>query len=192
MWFNSTQRAEPYPGLTCPCTPVKAGRLRGWGTDAAWLSSARVVRCWVKSRNERNPYGQLHVSGRTAPLGRKAGMTSSPHGSYVQGDTHATMAGTMRSHPARGSESPKPGLSSDPRLQLAPMKAELLVTAYQPWRGEYVPGPCTHRPSRHGSCQGVKSVGQPQGGSGRAPGQRLGRSRNKVAVPEGAAGSPPF
>ena len=22
---------------------------------AAWLSSARVVRCWVKSRNERNP-----------------------------------------------------------------------------------------------------------------------------------------
>ena len=24
----------------------------------AWLSSARVVRCWVKSRNERNPYPQ--------------------------------------------------------------------------------------------------------------------------------------
>ena len=26
---------------------------------AAWLSSARAVRCWVKSRNERNPYCQL-------------------------------------------------------------------------------------------------------------------------------------
>ena len=25
----------------------------------AWLSSARVVRCWVKSRNERNPYPML-------------------------------------------------------------------------------------------------------------------------------------
>ncbi len=24
-------------------------------TGAAWLSSARVVRCWVKSLNERNP-----------------------------------------------------------------------------------------------------------------------------------------
>ena len=24
-------------------------------TGAAWLSSVRVVRCWVKSRNERNP-----------------------------------------------------------------------------------------------------------------------------------------
>ena len=28
-------------------------------TGAAWLSSARVVRCWVKSRNERNPYHYL-------------------------------------------------------------------------------------------------------------------------------------
>jgi len=30
------------------------------------------------------------------------------------------------------------------------------------------------------------------GGSRRRWGWRLGRSRNKVAVPEGAAGSPPF
>src|SRR3979490_3445757 len=31
-------------------------------TGAAWLSSARVVRCWVKSRNERNPRSQLPAS----------------------------------------------------------------------------------------------------------------------------------
>ena len=31
-------------------------------TGGAWLSSARVVRCWVKSRNERNPYFQLLTS----------------------------------------------------------------------------------------------------------------------------------
>ena len=30
-------------------------------------------------------------------------MTSSQHGSYVQGYTHATMDITVRSHPARGS-----------------------------------------------------------------------------------------
>ena len=32
-----------------------------WGrfTGGAWLSSARVVRCWVKSRNERNPRSML-------------------------------------------------------------------------------------------------------------------------------------
>ncbi len=28
-------------------------------TGGAWLSSARVVRCWVKSRNERNPHAVL-------------------------------------------------------------------------------------------------------------------------------------
>ena len=28
-------------------------------TGVAWLSSARVVKCWVKSRNERNPRSQL-------------------------------------------------------------------------------------------------------------------------------------
>ena len=88
-------------------------------------------------------------------------MTSSPHGPYALGDTHATMAGTMGSQAATRSESHKTGLSSDWGLQLAPMKAELLVTADQHYGGEYVPGPCTHRPSRHGSWQDLKSVGQP-------------------------------
>ena len=36
-------------------------------TGAAWLSSARVVRCQVKSFNERNPYSVLNYSQRTAP-----------------------------------------------------------------------------------------------------------------------------
>jgi hypothetical protein len=58
-------------------------------------------------------------------------MTSSPHGLYVQGYTRATMAGTMRSEPARGSQSQKAGLSSDCRLQLACMKLESLVMADQ-------------------------------------------------------------
>ena len=78
-------------------------------------------------------------------------MTSSQHGPYDLGDTHATMAGTMGSQAARRSQSCKAGLSSDCRLQLACMKLELLVTAGQPHCGEYVPGSCTHRPSRHGS-----------------------------------------
>ena len=57
MWFNSTQREEPYRGLNCNCYSWKHGILFGDGyRGAAWLSSARVVRCWVKSRNERNPY----------------------------------------------------------------------------------------------------------------------------------------
>jgi hypothetical protein len=86
-------------------------------------------------------------------------MTSSQHGLDVQGYTHATMAGTMGGQPARGSQSYKAGLSSDCRLQPACMKSELLVTAGQLYGGEYVPGSCTHRPSRHGSWSCLKSVG---------------------------------
>ncbi len=72
-------------------------------------------------------------------------MTSSHHAPYVQGFTHATMAGTKGCDTARWSESQKAGLSSDWGLQLVPMKSESLVIADQQRCGEYVPGPCTHR-----------------------------------------------
>ena len=85
-------------------------------------------------------------------------MTSSHHAPYVQGFTHATMAGTKGCDAVRWSESQKAGLSSDWRLQLAYMKSESLVIAGQPYGGEYVPGPCTHRPSRHESRQHPKPV----------------------------------
>jgi hypothetical protein len=62
---------------------------------------------------------------------RKVGMTSSPHGLYVQGYTRATMAGTNRRESASWSKSDKAGLSSDWGLQLDPMKLESLVIADQ-------------------------------------------------------------
>ena len=89
---------------------------------------------------------------------RKVGMTSSHHAPYVQGYTRATLADTEGCEPARGSESQKVGPGSDWRLKLASMKAELLVIADQQRRGEYVLGPCTHRPSRHESRQRPKPV----------------------------------
>ena len=109
MWFNSTQREEPYPGLKCKPKSAKADSRKGACRGAAWLSSARVVRCWVKSRNERNPC-LLLPSVRLGTLRRlpvinrrKVGMTSSQHGLYVRGYTRATMVGTKRRDPARGS-----------------------------------------------------------------------------------------
>ena len=99
-------------------------------------------------------------------------MTSSHHAPYVQGFTHATMAGTKGCDTVRWSESQKAGLSSDWGLQLDPMKSESLVIADQQRCGEYVPGPCTHRPSRHESRQHPKPVAQPvregavEGGAG--------------------------
>ena len=82
-------------------------------------------------------------------------MTSSHHGLYVQGYTRATMGGTKRREPARGSQSQKAGRSPDRSLQLGCVKSESLVIVNQRCHGEYVPGSCTHRPSHHGSgfCQ---------------------------------------
>ena len=84
-------------------------------------------------------------------------MTSSHHGPYALGGTHATMAGTKGSEAARWSEALKAGLSSDRGLQFAPVKSESLVIVDQPRHGEYVPEPCTHRLSSHGSWGRVKS-----------------------------------
>ncbi len=66
-------REEPYLGLTYSgvrqrCRSVAIRRCTG----AAWLSSARAVRCWVKSRNERNPYCQL-PTGYAGDSGGTAG-----------------------------------------------------------------------------------------------------------------------
>ena len=58
-------------------------------------------------------------------------MTSSQHGPYALGNTHATMDGTEGSQRVIWSQSHKAIPSSDCRLKLACMKLELLVTAGQ-------------------------------------------------------------
>ena len=104
-------------------------------TGGAWLSSARVVRCWVKSRNERNPYAQLlrkrTLSGLPLTKRRKVGMTSNHHAPYDLGHTRTTMAVNKVSRHREIEESTKSSLSSDCRLQPACMKPELLVIADQ-------------------------------------------------------------
>ena len=84
MWFNSMVREEPYPGLTskarvqrCTCVVIR------FLTGAAWLSSARAVRCWVKSRNERNPYCQL-LTGKAEDSGGTADDKSEEGGDDVK------------------------------------------------------------------------------------------------------------
>ena len=100
---------------------------------------------------------------------RKVGTTSNHHALYVLGYTRTTMAITKRSEPAKGSETQKSSLSSDWRLKFAFMKPELLVMAGQHTAVNTFPG-LVHT-ARH-----TMRVG----------------NRNKVAVSEGAAGSPPF
>ena len=80
-------------------------------------------------------------------------MTSNQHGPYVRGYTRVTMARHRGKLPCERRRSRKTRPSSDRGLQPAPSKLDSLVIAHQPWRGEYVPGPCTHRPSSHGSLE---------------------------------------
>ncbi len=85
-------------------------------------------------------------------------MTSSQHGLYVQGYTRATN-GRYRGQQYREVELIlKTVLSSDRRLQFACVKLESLVIADQHRCGEYVLGPCTHRPSHHESWSHPKSL----------------------------------
>ena len=56
---------------------------QGPNTGGAWLSSARVVRCWVKSRNERNPYSMLPASN-VGDSWKTAGVNSEEGGDDVK------------------------------------------------------------------------------------------------------------
>ena len=57
-------------------------------------------------------------------------MTSSQHGLYALGYTHATMGNTEGCQRVIWSQSQKVGLSSDWGLQLDPMKLKSLVIVY--------------------------------------------------------------
>src|SRR6266702_6282304 len=83
MWLNSTQREEPYQGLTYAGKPWRQGSPCGRCTGGAWLSSARVVRCWVKSRNERNPRPML-PAGYAGDSLETAGVNSEEGGDDVK------------------------------------------------------------------------------------------------------------
>src|SRR6516165_1045477 len=100
-------------------------------------------------------------------------MTSSQHGPYVLGDTHATMAGTTSCEPARGSQPHQ--TRSQFRLQAATRLHEVGVASNRRSAhcGEYVPGSCTHRPSHHPSLVLPKSLAEPvrDGGAEGVPGE---------------------
>jgi hypothetical protein len=131
-------------------------------TGAAWLSSARAVRCWVKSRNERNPYPLLVDNGlseETASDKLEEGGDDVKSSWPLCPGRHTCYNGRYRGLQYRKVEPiPKSGLSWDRSLQLDSVNAESLVIVDQPCHGEYVPGPCTHRPSHHESLLYPKLV----------------------------------
>ena len=83
MWFNSMIREEPYPGLKVSAVLGNRYSLRGTKLGAAWLSSARAVRCRLKCHNERNPYLQL-PSGNAGDSGETATVRCEEGGDDVK------------------------------------------------------------------------------------------------------------
>ena len=128
------------------------------------MSSARAVRCRVKSHNERNPYRQLPSSnvgdsGETATVRCEEGGDDVKSARPLHPGLHTCYNGKDKGQlPGDRMRISKPCRSSDWSLQPDSMKLDSLVIAHQPWRGEYVPGPCTHRPSSHGSRGRLKAV----------------------------------
>ncbi len=154
--------------------------LRATMTGAAWLSSARVVRCWVKSRNERNPCPSLPAGSAGDSTGT-AGVKPEEGGDHVKSSwplrpgLHTCYNGQDNGErPREGKRIPKTwsqfGLESATRLH----EGGIASNRGSACRGEYVPGPCTHRPSHHESGVYPKSLGQPQGGRRRRYASRLG------------------
>ena len=156
--------------------PVPSGRRTG----AAWLSSARAVRCWVKSRNERNPCRQLPAC-RGGHSGGTAGDKPEEGGDDVKSSwplcpgLHTCYNGRHRVKRGREAERnaenlPESGSESETRLR----EAGIASNRASARRGEYVPGPCTHRPSHHPSRGCPKRAGQPKGGRSRRYARRGG------------------
>ena len=86
---------------------------------------------------------------------------SGQRGPYAWGYTHATMAGTTGCQAARRSQSQQSrsqfGWQAATRLP----EAGVASNRGSAHRGEYVPGPCTHRPSHHESRRHLKPSGEP-------------------------------
>ena len=85
-------------------------------------------------------------------------MTSNHHAPYDLGYTRTTMAGTTGSEVARWSQSYQSrsqfGLQAATRLH----EVGIASNRRSACCGEYVPGPCTHRPSHHESWKHPKIV----------------------------------
>ena len=103
-------------------------------TGGAWLSSARVVRCWVKSRNERNPYRPL-LTREGEDSDETAGDNSEEGGDDVKSSCplrpglHTCYNGYNKERRDRKVE--QNSEKYDCGLQPAHMKSELLVIADQ-------------------------------------------------------------
>lgn len=105
------------------------------------------------------PSGNAGDSNETARVSGEEGGDDVKSARPLRPGLHTCYNGRYRGQPLGDKEQiSKAGLSSDRSLQLDSVKLDSLVIVDQQCYGEYVPGPCTHRPSNNGSLGYLKSV----------------------------------
>ena len=132
---------------------------------SAWPSSARAVRCPVKSGNERDLYLQLPAADYLdwahcgdCPGNREEGAGYGRSVCPESSGLHARNNGKDNGMRLR-KEKPNLKTLSQFRLRTVtrPHDAGIPSNPVSSSRGEYVPAPCTHRPSNQPSRVSVKS-----------------------------------
>ncbi len=121
----------------------------------AVVSSCREI--WVKSRNERNPYRWL-PAGKAGDSSETAGVKPEEGGDDVK-SSWPLRPGLQTSYNGRykGMQDRKVERIPQSRPQfglwaaIRPHEAGIASNRGSARRGEYVPEPCTHRPSSHGN-----------------------------------------
>ena len=78
-------------------------------------------------------------------------MTSNHHALYGLGYTRNTMALKQREAKPRGQANPEKASQFGSQAATRLREVGIASNRGSACRGEYVPGPCTHRPSHHGS-----------------------------------------
>ena len=132
---------------------VLPDKLRG----GAWPSPVRAVRCPVKSGNDRDPHPLLLPALSWAHWGdrrRQGGGRSGPRQVSMPRIPRAT-----RELQWQGQRVPTPKGEGNPetlpqlgsRAATRPREHGIPSNRASLSRGEYVPAPCTHRPSLHPS-----------------------------------------
>ena len=96
------------------------------------------------------------LRGLPALSRRKEGATAGQHAPKPPGRTRVTMAGTAGFRPRKGEVIPQtlPQLGS--RAETRPRERGIPSNRTSTTCGEYVPAPCTHRPSLHPSEEEVR------------------------------------
>ena len=86
-------------------------------------------------------------------------MTSSHHAPYVLGYTRNTMVGNREKRDREVEQNSETRSQFGSQAETRLREVGIASNRRSAYCGEYVPGPCTHRPSHHESLQHPKPVG---------------------------------